>query len=90
MLTKTHITKGMKSFGVTRITYFSQGTRHIFSMMIQSLVIYILTFGVCVEVCNTSHNIKGSYSNFELPIETLQLIEETLEDLRLLDGDLPI
>jgi hypothetical protein len=90
MRTKTHIMKGMKSFGFTRVTYFNQGTRHIFSMMIQSLLIYILTFGVCVKICNTSHNIRGNYSNFELPVETLQLIDETLEDLKLLDGDLPI
>jgi hypothetical protein len=37
----------------------------------------------------TSHNIRGNYPSFELPVETLQLIEKTLEDLRLLDGDLP-
>ncbi len=36
-----------------------------------------------------SHNIKGSYPSFELSIETLQLIEKALEDLRLLDGDIP-
>lgn len=38
----------------------------------------------------TSHNIRGHYPSFELPVETLQLIEKTLEDLSLLDGDLPI
>jgi hypothetical protein len=38
----------------------------------------------------TSHNIRGNYLSFELPTKTCQLIEETLEDLRLLDGDLPI
>jgi hypothetical protein len=62
-------------------------------MMIQSLLIYIYSHLVCVSkfaMPPTSHNIRGSYSNFELPVETLQLIEETLEDLRLLDGDLPI
>jgi hypothetical protein len=38
----------------------------------------------------TSHNIRGHYPSFELPVETFQLIEKTLEDLSLLDGDLPI
>jgi hypothetical protein len=37
-----------------------------------------------------SHNIRSNYSSFEILVETLQLIEKTLEDLRLLDGDLPI
>jgi hypothetical protein len=30
----------------------------------------------------TSHSIRGSYPTFELPNETLILIEETLKDLR--------
>ncbi len=30
----------------------------------------------------TSHNIRGSYPTFELPNETLLLIEEALKDLR--------
>jgi hypothetical protein len=32
----------------------------------------------------TSHIIKGNYPTFELPNDTLQLIEESLEDLRLM------
>jgi hypothetical protein len=38
----------------------------------------------------TSHNIRNNYPNFELLVETFQLIEETQKDLRLLDGDFPI
>jgi hypothetical protein len=38
----------------------------------------------------TSHNIRSSYPSFELSVETFQLIEETLEDIKLLDGDLLI
>jgi hypothetical protein len=33
----------------------------------------------------TSHSIKGSYPTFELPNETLHLIEEALGNLRRLD-----
>jgi hypothetical protein len=36
----------------------------------------------------TSHNIRGSYPTFELPIETLQLIEKALEDLKFINGDM--
>jgi hypothetical protein len=36
----------------------------------------------------TSHNVHGSYPTFELQNETLQLIEEALEDLHVLHGDL--
>jgi hypothetical protein len=36
----------------------------------------------------TSHNVKGNYPTFELPINMLQLIEEVLEDLKQLHGDL--
>jgi hypothetical protein len=35
----------------------------------------------------TSHNVKGNYPTFRLPIEIVQLIEESLEDLRLLHND---
>jgi len=35
----------------------------------------------------TSHTIKGNYSTFELPNETLQLIEKSLKDLRLMQND---
>jgi hypothetical protein len=54
---------------------------------------YIYSHLVCVSkfaLPPTSPNIRGNYPSFELPVETLQLIEKTLEDLRLLDGDLPI
>ncbi len=36
----------------------------------------------------TSHIMCKSYSTFELPIETFQLIEDAFEDLRVLHGDL--
>ncbi len=36
----------------------------------------------------TSHNVCKSYSAFELHIETVQLIEDAFEDLRVLHGDL--
>jgi hypothetical protein len=36
----------------------------------------------------TLHNICGSYPTFELHVEILQLIEEALEDLRLINGDM--
>jgi hypothetical protein len=36
----------------------------------------------------TSHNIHGSYPTFELHVETLQLIEEALQDLRLITSDM--
>jgi hypothetical protein len=35
----------------------------------------------------TSHTVKGNYSTFELPNETLQLIEKSLKDLRLMQND---
>jgi hypothetical protein len=35
----------------------------------------------------TSHTIKGNYPRFELPNDTLQLIEESLEDLRFMHND---
>jgi hypothetical protein len=57
-----------------------------------SLFAYIYSHLVCVlklAMPPTSHNIRGNYPSFELLIETFQLMEEALEDLRLLDGDLP-
>jgi hypothetical protein len=36
----------------------------------------------------TSHNIHGSYPTFEFLVETFQLIEKALEDLRLINGDM--
>jgi hypothetical protein len=52
---------------------------------------YIYSHLVCASkfaMPPTSHNVHGSYPTFELQNETLQLIEETLEDLHVLHGDL--
>jgi hypothetical protein len=63
-----------------RIYYFNDEAKHA----------YIYSHLVCASkfaMPPTSHNVCGSYPTFELQNETLQLIEETLEDLRVLHGD---
>jgi hypothetical protein len=65
------------------------GTRYYFNDEVEPA--YIYSHLVCASKFTmppTSHNIHGSYPTFELLIETLQLIEEALEDLRLINGDM--
>jgi hypothetical protein len=52
---------------------------------------YIYSHLVCASKFTmppTAHNIHGSSPTFELLVETLQLIEKALEDLKFINGDM--
>jgi hypothetical protein len=84
----TYYDKDKVIHGRTMI-WCDQGARHIISMIVHNLPMSTPTLFVHQSLqCLQHHTMsKGNYPTFRLPIEIVQLIEESLEDLRLLHND---
>jgi hypothetical protein len=81
--------KAMRLFKGSTTIWFAQGAILTFSMTMFNLHIFILIW--CVQQsleCHQLHSVRGNYPTFELHVDTFQLIEEALDKLRQLHGNL--